>query len=397
MTNIDPVLALLGRSSTIFDEDINNNAQQLDEAIAKSRVMVIGGGGSIGRSVVKELFRREPAMLHVVDISENNLVELVRDIRSSLGYLKGEFKTFSIDCGGREFEALVNAHGPYDYVFNLSALKHVRSERDPYTLMRMIEVNILNTVKTIRLTKKNLQKYFCVSTDKAANPVNMMGASKRIMEMFLANESNNVAISSARFANVAFSDGSLPDGFGRRLEQRQPLSAPSDIVRYFITSREAGELCLLSGILGENREIFFPNNLLLKPISFSFLAIRYLENKGYEAVECSSESEARAKVVELSRRNKWPVYFSISDTTGEKACEEFYTDTETIDLDRFNSIGIVNNTHMREPKVLQDFVRSIEALRSELAWDKESIVKLFEQLIPEFRHFDSHKYLDQKM
>ena len=209
--------------------------------------------------MTKEIFARNPNVLHVVDISENNLVELVRDIRSTLGYISGDFKTSAIDCGGLEFKSLLSAEGPYDYVFNLSALKHVRSERDPYTLMRMLSVNLPNTINTLELTKEmDLKKYFCVSTDKAANPVNLMGASKRIMEMFLLRESLSREFSMARFANVVFSDGSLLHGFSQRFNKGQPLSAPNDIKRYFVTPKESGELCLLSGLLGQNRDIFFP-------------------------------------------------------------------------------------------------------------------------------------------
>lgn len=398
MNSDDLILSLLNRDCTIFDEDISSHSAMLNDMVGNSRILVIGGAGSIGRAVVRELFSRNPSVLHVVDISENSMVELVRDLRSSLGYIKGEFKTYSIDCGGREFEALVKTSAPYDYVFNLSALKHVRSERDPFTLMRMIDVNILNTIKTIELThSENLKKYFCVSTDKAANPVNMMGASKRIMEMFLVQKSKDVTISTARFANVAFSDGSLPDGFRRRLEQRQPLSAPSDVVRYFVTTKEAGELCLLSGLLGENNEIYFPNNEQLQPMSFSKIAIRFLESKGYEAVECSTEEEARGKVSELAGRKKWPVHFTESDTTGEKPCEEFYTSTETLDLERYRSIGIVKNAHYQNSDILVDFINTIKKLHSIGVWEKEELVRLFQQMIPDFQHIETGKFLDEKM
>jgi len=253
------ILKLIGRNSLLFDNDINDNRINLDSEVKKSRFLVIGGAGSIGQAVTKEIFKRNPLSLDVVDISENNLVELVRDIRSTLGYIDGDFRTFAIDCGSIEFEALMSSNQQYDYVLNLSALKHVRSEKDPYTLMRLIEVNILNTIKTVELSrKKGVKKYFCVSTDKAANPVNMMGASKRIMEMFLMRESENMQISTARFANVAFSDGSLLHGFNQRVAKQQPISAPNDVRRYFVTPQESGELCLLSCIFGANRDIFFP-------------------------------------------------------------------------------------------------------------------------------------------
>ena len=253
------ILRLIGRTAPLFEKDISNRNNELAELVSESRFLVIGGAGSIGQAVTREIFKRNPLALHVVDISENNMVELVRDIRSTLGYIDGDFRTFAIDCGSVEYQALMNSTANYDYVLNLSALKHVRSEKDPFTLMRLIEVNILNTIKTVQMARKQgARKYFCVSTDKAANPVNMMGASKRIMEMFLMRESELLAISTARFANVAFSDGSLLHGFNQRFAKRQPISAPNDVRRYFVTPQESGELCLMSCLLGENRDIFFP-------------------------------------------------------------------------------------------------------------------------------------------
>lgn len=254
------VLKLIGREHPLFDDDVLCEERQLSELVTSSRFLVIGGAGSIGQAVTREIFKRKPAVLHVVDISENNMVELVRDLRSTLGYIEGDFRTFAVDCGSREFSALMNAGQGYDYVLNLSALKHVRSEKDPFTLMRLIEVNILNTIATVKqASQRGARKYFCVSTDKAANPVNMMGASKRIMEMFLMRESLSIPISTARFANVAFSDGSLLHGFNQRFAKHQPISAPNDVRRYFVTPQESGELCLMSCLLGENRDIFFLN------------------------------------------------------------------------------------------------------------------------------------------
>ncbi len=345
MSSNEEILSLIGRSNRLFASDIEKNSTLIAELIENHRFLVIGGAGSIGQAVVKEIFKRKPKALHVVDLSENNMVELVRDLRSSIGYIDGDFRTFSIDCGSSIFKAFLDSHGPYDYVLNLSALKHVRSEKDPFTLMRLIEVNILNTLDTIDLTKSSLKKYFCVSTDKAANPANMMGASKRIMEMFLVEKSKEVDISTARFANVAFSDGSLPHGFNLRLQQKQPLSAPSDILRYFVTSQEAGELCLMSCLLGENSDIFFPNNEQLVPTSFSDIAIRLLESRGFEPVICESEEEARHQVDAPARKNKGPGFFSASDTTGEKIGEEFFTEAEIVELNRFQDIVVVGNTH----------------------------------------------------
>jgi len=252
------LLELIGRDSALFSSDLVHNERDLADRVAGSRFLVIGGAGTIGQAVVREIFRRHPLQLAVVDISENNLVELVRDLRSSLGYIRGNFRTFPLDAGSTSFEAMLNAGSGYDYVLNLSALKHVRSEKDPWSLMRMIEVNIdIALATTRRASDLGASKYFCVSTDKAAAPVNMMGASKRIMELFLMRESANIPVSTARFANVAFSDGSLLHGFNQRMLKRQPLSAPNDVRRYFVTDSESGELCLISCLLGENRDRSF--------------------------------------------------------------------------------------------------------------------------------------------
>jgi FlaA1/EpsC-like NDP-sugar epimerase len=392
-------LSLIGREAELFGEDIGCQRTVLEKIVTTSRFLVIGGAGSIGQAVTKEIFKRDPKSLHVVDISENNMVELVRDIRSTEGYGSGDFKTFAIDCGGAEFEALISSEGPYDYVFNLSALKHVRSEKDPYTLMRMVMVNVFNIVKTLRLAKKmGATNYFCVSTDKAANPVNMMGASKRIMEMFLMRESLTQNISMARFANVAFSDGSLLHGFNQRFAKRQPFSAPNDVRRYFVTPQESGELCLLSGLLGNNRDIFFPKlSEKLHLITFSEIAVRYLRERGYEPYECESEDEARDRAEELIAKKQWPCYFFKSDTTGEKDFEEFFTDNEDLDMERFDTVGVIKNQPDFDEAKLDDFMDGIEALRNKGTWTKDDIVKLYFGLLPEFAHKETGKYLDQRM
>ena len=392
-------LDLIGRTSPLFEEDIKDKSHLLGEIVSKNRFLVIGGAGSIGQAVTKEIFMRNPKLLHVVDISENNMVELVRDLRSSLGYIDGEFKTFIIDCGRSEFEALMNDASGYDYVLNLSALKHVRSEKDPYTLMRLIEVNILNTIATAQMSSKHrAKKYFCVSTDKAANPVNIMGASKRIMEMFLMRESQFIEVSTARFANVAFSDGSLLHGFNQRLAKKQPISAPNDILRYFITPQESGELCLMSCIFGENRDIFFPKlNEKLHLTLFSDIAKRYLKNFGYEAYLCSTEQEARDSANELINLKKWPCYFFNSDTTGEKDFEEFFTDKETLELNKFSSIGIIKNEADFDEDKLLHFENCIEKLKQSSVWKRSDLVSLFHEMIPDFAHKETGKFLDQKM
>jgi len=393
------ILQIIGRDQELFSSDIEFFSKEICERVKQSKFLVIGGAGSIGQAVTKEIFKRDPKILHVTDISENNMVELVRDLRSTEGYGSGDFKTFAIDCGSVEFEALMAIEGPYDYVFNLSALKHVRSESDPYTLMRMIMVNVFNTIKTLRLANKvGAKKYFCVSTDKAANPVNMMGASKRIMEMFLMRESLNQDISMARFANVAFSDGSLLHGFNQRFAKKQPFAAPNDVKRYFVTPQESGELCLLSGLLGENRNIFFPKlSEKLHLITFSEIAVRYLQERGYDPYVCESENEAREKADKLIANKKWPCYFFESDTTGEKDFEEFFTDEEDLDMERFKTVGVIKNQPEFDKAKLDDFMDGIEYLRKKGAWTKDDIVKLYFRLLPEFAHLETGKYLDQRM
>jgi FlaA1/EpsC-like NDP-sugar epimerase len=393
------VLQLIGRQSALFDDDIAREENSLSELVRGGRFLVIGGAGSIGQAVAREIFKRKPLALHVVDISENNMVELVRDIRSTLGYIEGDFRTFAIDCGSREFEALLAAGSGYDYVLNLSALKHVRSEKDPFTLMRLIEVNILNTISTIAQAKRGgARKYFCVSTDKAANPVNMMGASKRIMEMFLMRASVDLPISTARFANVAFSDGSLLHGFNQRFAKGQPISAPNDVRRYFVTPQESGELCLSSCLLGDNRDIFFPKlSEQLDLTRFSDIAVRYLAQLGFEAFECASEEEARDRAPELIAAKKWPCYFFASDTTGEKDFEEFFTDRETLDMQRFRNIGVIKNVPTFDQARLEHFLATVEQIRNQPTWDKPELVELFNYMIPDFAHKETGKYLDSRM
>lgn len=396
---MNQILPLIGRSHALFNKDIQVYEDQLMKIVNHSRFLVLGGAGSIGQAVTKEIFKRNPKKLHVVDISENNMVELVRDIRSSFGYINGDFQTFALDIGSIEYDAFIKADGQYDYVLNLSALKHVRSEKDPFTLMRMIDVNIFNTDKTIQQSiNSGVKKYFCVSTDKAANPVNMMGASKRIMEMFLMRKSEKIEISTARFANVAFSDGSLLHGFDQRLRKQQPIVAPNDIKRYFVTPQESGELCLMSCIFGENRDIFFPKlSEALHLITFADIAVKYLKQRGYEAHLCKDEDEARELVKILPSQGKWPCLFTASDTTGEKDFEEFFTDKEELDMTRFENLGIIKNAAYYQSDLLNFFEKSIEQMKANKGWEKEQIVELFFKMIPDFGHQETGKYLDSKM
>lgn len=392
-------LSLLQRTQPLLELDLKLHEDHLYEQVENASFLVLGGAGSIGQAVTKEIFKRSPKKLHVVDISENNLVELVRDIRSSYGYIKGDFKTFALDIGSKVYDAFIEKDGQYDYVLNLSALKHVRSEKDPFTLMRMIEVNILNTLKTcLQSQAKGVKKYFCVSTDKAANPVNMMGASKRIMELFLMREAKRLPISTARFANVAFSDGSLLYGFQNRMLKKQPIAAPDDVKRYFITQEEAGQLCLIASLMGENKDIFFPKlKDELHLITFKSIAQKFLLEKGFSPIECSSEEEARSTIEKWIEDKKWPCYFSPSTTTGEKSFEEFYREDEQLDLERFNNLGIVKSELNAATEKLDLFLQKVNQMRDKNHWDKKEIVTLFQSLLPEFNHVETMRSLDQKM
>ncbi len=394
------VLSLIGRSEELFNRDIEDLNSQLVELVRDHSFLVIGGAGSIGQAVVKELFQRKPKVLHVVDISENSLVELIRDIRSSLGYIQADFRTFVIDCGSINFEFFLRQQGPYDYVLNLSAIKHVRNEKDPYSLMRMIEVNVLNTEAILNiLRQEKTKKYFSVSTDKATNPVSMMGATKRVMEILLMAASRFLPVSTSRFANVAFSDGSLLHGFGQRIAKRQPLTAPMDIKRYFMTDRESGQLCLLSCLLGHNRDIFFPKlDKDLDLLSFADLAENYLQSLGWEPYHCKTEDEARIMVNELSPHGQWPCFFVQTDTSGEKEIEEFYTWDQELDMDRFADIGVIKNPGPEgDLDSLRQMTKEIRDIQRRGYWEKQELIDIFESMLPEFSHMETGRYLDDKM
>lgn len=392
------ILDILGRDNSILRADILEHETYLREEVENSSFLILGGAGTIGQAVTREIFFRNPKKLHVVDISENNLAELVRDLRSTGGYIDGEFKTYCLDIGSVSYDLFWRNSGPYDYILNLSAMKHVRSERDPYTLMRMIDVNILNTIKTLAHCRNaNVKKYFCVSTDKAANPANLMGATKRIMEMFLRAYSQETNISTARFANVAFSDGSLLNSFRNRLEKNQPIVVPKDVTRYFIAPQEAGEICLMSSILGKNNEIFFPKQSEhVRLINFLEIATKFLKSHNLEPHFCGSEQEARTACKSPTGSDgRWPVYLSDTNTSGEKLYEEFYTDVEVPDVERFLTLGIVENAYEASEADLTEFLDSVENFRSTA--DKNLILKAFSDLLPNLQHIERGFYLDDKM
>lgn len=395
----DTLLSILGRDESLFQDDVKQRESELSEIIAKSNFLVLGAAGSIGSAVTKALFKRQAKKLHAVDISENNLVELVRDLRSTQGYNQGVFQTFALDIGALEFDAFFQCDGDYDFVLNFAALKHVRSEADPFTLMRLIKVNILNTEKTLKQAQRaGVRNYFSVSSDKASNPVNLMGASKRAMELLIFAHSRLQPISTARFANVAFSDGSLLHSFYQRFIKRQPLVAPDDVERYFISPDEAAELCLMACLFGENRDIYFPKPTpSFKLTKFSDLAERFLRLQGFEPYFCHDEEDARSGVYDLIPKKRWPCLLTKSDTTGEKAFEEFYTGGEQLDLDTFKTLGIVKHQAEDPAASLDWFLQSVNDMRYQKKWTKQQLVELFKALIPNFNHLETHKYLGDKM
>lgn len=391
---------IIGRDRDLFADDIAAHEAEISDAVRGSRILLFGGAGSIGKEVAAQLFKRNPAALHIVDVSENNMVELVRDLRSSLGYNDGETLFLPLDMGSVETRAFLGDQAPYDYVLNLAAMKHVRSEKDAFSLMRMIKTNVLDTLETLEFAQATgARKYFAVSTDKAKNPANLMGATKRIMEDVLFRD-DRVPVSTARFANVAFSDGSLLHGFRQRIAKRQPLSAPRAIRRYFVTGPESGLLCLASLVLGSHREIFFPNlDAELELLTFSEIAVRFLQSQGFEPYEVASEDEARTRVEELAAQRKWPCHFFDSDTSGEKPFEEFFSSDDDVDWKRFGDLGVIRAPALGdgEQQRVQRFLDRVTALRDAGSWQKTDLVETIYEACPDLAHVETGRFLDNRM
>ena len=394
------VRAILGRDYALFKADVAAHHAAIDAALIGRRVLVIGGAGSIGREVAVEVFRRSPAALHVIDISENSLVELVRKVRSADGYAAGEARFLPLDIASVEARAFLASQPAYDFVLNFAAMKHVRSEKDEFSLMRMIKVNVLDTCETLAFARSRAtHKYFAVSTDKAQNPANLMGATKRIMEDVIF-AGDGPAVSTARFANVAFSDGSLLHGFLQRIQLRQPISAPHDIRRYFVTGAEAGRLCLASIALGANREILFPRlDAATDLLSFADIAVRLLESNGFTPAMVDSEDEARGRAAELIAERRWPCYFFASDTSGEKPFEEFHAPGDVIDWDRFADIGVIRRDAPDAATTARAnaFFASVAALRDAGTWTKAALTDAIKSACPELDHIDTGRTLDGRM
>lgn len=393
---------IIGRSKDLFASDLAHHARDIADAIGGARVLVYGGAGSIGKEVVYQLFKYNPAVLHVMDVSENNLVELVRHLRSTLGYTSGETQFLPLDMGSIEAQAFLESEPAYDYVLNIAAMKHVRSEKDAYSLMRLIKTNVVDTLTAFeRARYGGTKKFFAVSTDKAKNPASLMGASKRIMELALFERSDNVTpVSTARFANVAFSDGSLLHGFRQRLLQNQPIAAPRDVKRYFITGPESGLLCVASLVLGSSLEIFFPKTEdELRLLSLSEIAVRFLDANGFAPVEVESEEEARGRAAELIGKRQWPCYFFDSDTSGEKPFEEFFSSEDVVDWQRFSDIAIIASPFVstEEKARTAHFLAHVAALRERGNWTLDELTDAISAACPELSHVKTDRSLDDKM
>ena len=389
---------ILGRELGWLSDDMETNASDLTEWLRGSRVVVIGAAGTIGRATTKEIFARNPSVLHAIDISENNLVELVRQLRSSKGYTDGDFKTFSIDCGSEEYTSLVENGEKYDYVLNLSAMKHVRSEKDSYSIEAMIKNNVLDAKRLLDYLKRNKPShFFCVSTDKAANPVNVMGGSKKMMENVIMSYSKDLKITTARFANVAFSNGSLLYGYIERLLQRQPISCPSDVKRFFVSPEESGEICLLTCILGNSGDIYFPKLNENQLVNFKSITEDFFKYLKKEIKICKSEKEAKELALKLSDNASYPVCFFKTDTSGEKLFEEFYTSDDEVNFNLYESIGVVTNSFKPSFSEMEITINEIETLFKGESYNKEEIIKIMNKILPNFNHIETGKSLDQKM
>lgn len=388
------------RSQSMFLKDIEENREELIRKIEGKSVLVIGGAGSIGSSFIKAILPFKPATLVVVDTNENGLAELTRDLRSTKGmYVPDDYIPYPMDFASPVFEKMFRKRGGFDIVGNFSAHKHVRSEKDIYSVEALLQNNVLHAKILLDLLSEfPPEEYFCVSTDKAANPVNIMGASKRIMEDVIFAYSDKFDVKTARFANVAFSNGSLPAGFISRLQKLQPISAPSDVKRYFVSPEESGQICMLACMLGKNREIFFPRLEEEQMMTFDKIATAFLKEHGFDILECASDEQAIELSEELKHGSlKYPVHYSGSNTSGEKPYEEFYTDAEIADLHRFNALGVVTGKAIPNKKKVKQLFEKLDASFNKGEATKEEVILIMKEYLPNFEHIETGKSLDGKM
>lgn len=402
MFNLEKFIAesITQRPTSMFAQDIEANREKLSQEIRGKSVCVIGGAGSIGSSFIKAILRFEPKSIVVIDLNENGLAELVRDVRATDGlYVPEEFRCYTLNFADPIFERIFRQEKGFDIVANFSAHKHVRSEKDRYSVQALIENNDIKAKKLMDLLKVYPPKhFFCVSTDKAANPVNIMGASKRIMEELVMAYNKYFKVTTARFANVAFSNGSLPDGWLHRLQKKQPLAAPSDVKRYFVSPEESGQICMLACILGKKGEVFFPKLGEDQMLTFSSICDDFIKAEGFEKKECDNDAEAKKYAAEMSYESDiYPVVYFSSDTTGEKAYEEFYVPGEKIDMERFSSLGVICENAYRSMSDINDFFAELEKIFHKDDFTKAEVVESIKSFIPNFEHEEKGKNLDQKM
>jgi FlaA1/EpsC-like NDP-sugar epimerase len=386
------------RNSSLFEKDIVANSATLLEKIQDKRVLVIGGAGTIGSSYIKAILQFKPGKLVVVDINENGLTELTRDLRSTENqFIPKDYITYPMNFGDPVFKKMFLEHGPFDIVANFAAHKHVRSEKDHFSIEAMLENNVFQAKKLLDLLLEHKPAhFFCVSTDKAANPVNVMGGSKKLMEEVIMAYSQELKITTARFANVAFSNGSLLDGYIQRLFKSQPISCPSDVKRFFVSPEESGQICMLACMLGNSGEIFFPKLAEDEQVYFKEITLKFFEEAKREIVLCQTEEEAKEKSKNLDN-NPYPIYFFASDTSGEKLYEEFYTETDTLDLEKFNSLGVITNSKKLQISEIEDALHEIYQILQNPGYDKEQIVSAMKKYLTDFEHIETGKSLDQKM